>query len=44
MKQCEAQMTVRFGYGATVVHINPVRSDISSLEHFLEGKHHTESA
>lgn len=25
------------GHGATVIHINPVRFDISNQEHFFEG-------
>jgi NAD-dependent deacetylase len=33
-----AELPLRaLGHGATVVHINPVRFDISSQEHFLEG-------
>lgn len=33
-----AELPLRaLGHGATVVHINPVRLDISSQEHFLQG-------
>ncbi|MEN1836132.1 NAD-dependent deacylase [Pseudomonas lijiangensis] len=33
-----AELPLRaLGHGATVVHINPVRFDVSSQEHFLEG-------
>lgn len=33
-----AELPLRaLGHGATVVHINPVRFDISSQEHFLQG-------
>ena len=33
-----AELPLRaLGHGATVIHINPVRFDISSQEHFLEG-------
>lgn len=33
-----AELPLRaLGRGATVVHINPVRFDVSSQEHFLEG-------
>ena len=28
---------VLLGHGATVIHINPVRFDISNQEHFFEG-------
>jgi NAD-dependent deacetylase len=34
-----AELPLRaFGHGAPVVHINPVRFDISSQEHFLQGQ------
>jgi NAD-dependent deacetylase len=33
-----AELPLRaLGHGATVVHINPLRFDISSHEHFLQG-------
>lgn len=33
-----AELPLRaLGHGATVIHINPVRFDISSQEHFLQG-------
>jgi len=33
-----AELPLRaLGHGATVVHVNPVRFDVSSQEHFLEG-------
>lgn len=33
-----AELPLRaLGHGATVVHINPVRFEISSQEHFLQG-------
>lgn len=33
-----AELPLRaLGHGATVVHINPVRFDVSSQEHFLQG-------
>ncbi|GFM67565.1 hypothetical protein PSCICJ_36830 [Pseudomonas cichorii] len=33
-----AELPLRaLGHGATVAHINPVRFDISSQEHFLQG-------
>jgi NAD-dependent deacetylase len=33
-----AELPLRaLGHGATVIHINPVRVDISSQEHFLQG-------
>lgn len=34
-----AELPLRaLGHGATVVHVNPVRFDVSSQEHFLEGR------
>lgn len=33
-----AELPLRaLGHGATIVHINPVRLDVSSYEHFLQG-------